>query len=66
MKKIAEQRKSKGMSQQELADALGVSQNAVSMWETGRRAPSVVILQKIAAALGASLLDLVDPLQGDG
>lgn len=34
-------RKSRGMSQQELADEIGVSRQAVSKWEVGSASPSL-------------------------
>jgi putative transcriptional regulator len=37
------------LSQQELADAIGVSRKTISTVETGRFTPSVVIALKIAA-----------------
>lgn len=38
---LREYRKNKGLSQTELAEKIGVSQNTVSSWETGRTEPSM-------------------------
>ena len=46
---IAKFRKDKGLSQQELADAIAVSRKTISTVETGRFIPSVIIALKIAA-----------------
>lgn len=45
---IAKLRSKRGLSQQELADAIGVSRKTISTVETGRFTPSVVIALKIA------------------
>lgn len=46
--KIAELRKAKGISQQELADVLGISFQSVSKWETGVSMPDIGLLPDIA------------------
>lgn len=45
--KIAELRKAKGISQQDLADVLGVSFQSVSKWETGTTMPDITLLPGI-------------------
>ena len=48
--RIQSLRKSKGMSQEELADAVGVSRQAVSKWESEQATPDldkVVIMSEI-------------------
>ena len=45
---IAKLRSRDGLSQQDLADAIGVSRKTISTVETGRFTPSVVIALKIA------------------
>lgn len=49
---IARYRKQKGMTQEQLARAVGVSPPAVSKWETGSSYPDVTLLSPIARTLG--------------
>ena len=55
---IAKFRKDKGLSQQELADAIAVSRKTISTVETGRFIPSVIIALKIAAQFELSVEQL--------
>ena len=45
---------SKGWSQAELAQRIGVSASAVGMYEQGRREPSLGLLVRLAQELGAT------------
>jgi len=56
---IAVLRKAQGMTQAELARAIGVSQQAVFAYELGERRTSVLILTKIAKAFGITVEDLI-------
>jgi len=47
-KKLQELRKQKGLTQEELAEAIFVSRTAVSKWESGRGYPSLESLKAIA------------------
>ena len=47
-KRLIELRKSKGISQKELANYIDVSPSLVGMYEQGRRKPSFEILEAIA------------------
>ena len=49
--KIREARKKRGLTQVELAEAVGLRQSAVSMIESGRMEPSLATLNSLAAAL---------------
>lgn len=55
MQKIAEARKRYGLSQLDLANAIGTTQQQVAKWESGKVDPRVSSLEKIAGALGVSL-----------
>ena len=46
---IAELRKSKGVTQEKLGDAVGVSAAAVSKWESGQSYPDILLLCDPAA-----------------
>ena len=46
--KLQELRKNKGLTQEELAEALYVSRTAISKWESGRGYPSIDSLKEIA------------------
>ena len=48
-------RQERGMSQQELADRLGISRSAVGMYEQGRRDPDFELLDSIADLFGVDL-----------
>lgn len=51
-------RVTKGMSQQELAKALGVTQGAVSQWETGTKQPNEKMLYRLAEVLECDFKEL--------
>lgn len=51
----------RNLSQRELADKIGVSQQAVAKWENGSSKPTLDNVQNIADALDVSLTDLFDP-----
>lgn len=52
-------RKEKGISQCDLALSLGVTQGAVSMWESGACMPSSKKLLKLAVVLGCTVDELL-------
>ena len=51
-------REKRRITQQQLAQALNVSDKAVSKWETGRGYPDIVLVEPLAAALGVSVIEL--------
>ena len=58
--KIFNQRKLKGLSQEELAEKLGVSRQAVSKWETGEALPEIPKLKGLADVFGVTTDYLLD------
>ncbi len=58
-KHITERRKRIGMTQAELARAIGVSQQAVFAYELGERRVSVLILGKLSRVFAVSVGDLI-------
>ena len=59
MLRLEELRKRKGMSQDELAKAVGCTQAAISKFEIGESNPSLETLVKIASALDVSFDELI-------
>ena len=53
-------REAKGLTQAELADRIGVTPKAVSKWETGKGMPDISLLEPLAAALGTSVIELMN------
>lgn len=49
----------RGLTQEELAQRLHVTRQAVSTWETGRSQPDLTTLQSIAQALEGDILELI-------
>lgn len=52
-------REKKKLTQSVLADRIGVSDKAVSKWETGRGLPDITLLEPLTAALGVSVIELL-------
>lgn len=56
---IADRRKMCGITQRQLAEKLGVSDKAVSKWETGRSMPDNAILLELCEELGINVNELL-------
>lgn len=56
---IAECRKEKQITQQELADMLNITNKAVSKWETGNGLPDIALLTQLATVLGISVDEIL-------
>lgn len=52
-------RKDRGWSQEDLAEASGLDRTYISGIERGKRNPTVLVLEKIAAGLGTDPVDLL-------
>ena len=64
-KRISDLRKQKGMTQEQLAQTVGVTAQAVSKWENDLSCPDISILSQLAEALGVTTDELLGraPLQ---
>lgn len=58
---IKKARKTRDMTQEDLAGKLGVSRQAVCMWEQGRRDIKSKMLNKIARTLGITIDEMMKP-----
>ena len=59
-KRIAALRKEKGLTQEELAQHMGVSGQAVSKWENDQTCPDISALPKLARLLGVTVHELLE------
>ena len=57
---IKKLREARGMTQAQPAQRIGVSGKAVSKWETAKGLPDISLLQPLAAALGVSVIELMN------
>ena len=57
---LAQLRRDRGLTQEELAAKLFVTRQAVSRWETGETTPSIDMAKLIATALDAPVMELID------
>ena len=57
---IAQRRKELDMTQKELAEKLGITDRAVSKWETGRSMPDLSLLQPLSHVLKIDVNDLLN------
>ena len=56
---IAESRKSRNLTQRQLADALSISDKTISKWECGKGLPEVSLMLPLCAALDMTVNDLL-------
>lgn len=56
---IAQMRKEKGMTQEELAKIMGVTDKSVSRWENGKTLPDISLLVELSEVLNISLGELL-------
>ncbi len=56
---IAEKRKEKNLTQMQLAEKLGITDRAVSKWETGRSLPDASIMLELCSLLNITVNDLL-------
>lgn len=56
---IKKLRESKGITQLQLADEIGVSSKAVSKWETAKGLPDITLIEPLSKALGVSVMELM-------
>ena len=54
-------RKKAGLSQQQLAEATGLSRSAIGMYETGRREPDMDTLRLFSSFFGVDMNTLTSP-----
>ena len=54
IQKLAEERKARGYTQKQVAEALGISDRTYSKWETGENEPDIDALCRLAAFYGVS------------
>ena len=52
-------RESKGITQSDLAENIGVSSQAISKWETSKGLPDITLIEPLAKALGISVMELM-------
>ena len=57
---IAKKRKEQNMTQEQLAERLGVSNKTISKWENGKCMPDYSIIQKLCDVIHVSLPELMD------
>lgn len=57
---IALKRKEKNLTQEQLAEKLGISNKTISKWETGKCMPDYSIVKNLCEELGITIAELMD------
>lgn len=57
---ISQLRKEKGLTQKQLSDAIGVTDKAVSRWETAKNYPDIELLEQIAQFFDVTVSELLE------
>lgn len=63
---IAEKRRAKNLTQEQLAEMIGVSNKTVSKWETGKCMPDYSVVERLCKVLGISVGELLAGKEIDG
>lgn len=64
--KILKLRKNSNLSQEQLAEKMGVSRQTISKWEFGETAPDIKQAQKLSKLFNISLDELVGNIEAGG
>lgn len=64
LERIADLRRNLGLSQRQIAEKCGVTQQFIQQIESGKKNPSVKVLTKLAEALDSSIDELFDKKAG--
>lgn len=56
-------RKARGLSHEKLAKEIGVHRSAISLIESGKRSPTLVMCLKISNGLGIKLSDILSKIE---
>ncbi len=59
MLRIAEVRKSRGLSQEEVAKEIGIDRSTVAKWETGKAKPKADTLLALSALFNCSIDEIL-------
>jgi len=63
---IRRRRLAVGLGQEGLADAASLHRTHISLLERGKRMPSLLVIKKLAAALGTTMASLMEELEKGG
>ncbi len=62
---LAIQRKARGLTQQEVANKLGISNKTLSSWESGRSYPDILTLPALAEIYGVTVDEILSGERSD-
>ncbi len=63
---LSKKRKEKNLTQEQLAEKLGVSNKTISKWETGKCMPDYAIVESLCAELEITIAELMDGEEAEG
>lgn len=58
--RVREAREAKGITQDELSDAIGISRQSIKKWEHNQTMPKIDVLVRVANYLGCTVESLYD------
>ncbi len=64
-KNIAKARKKRGLSQKQVAERIGITQNAVYQWENGLRCAKLETVIKVSEAIGCNPNEILNGIKID-
>ena len=62
---IAEKRRAKNLTQEQLAELLGVSNKTISKWETGKSMPDYAVVESLCKELNITIAELLTGKEKD-